>query len=240
MTIVKKYHTWQAWRSRNRKKLLDHIMGPRDLRSTTRYLNRVRLRPWNHFPVLVKIEGKDLRVKKGAKGWAGWIPKSEAEKNRFQELVLPSSDGRVGTNEDEDDGWSPLQGRSEKAAAAVKATTTAVRNKNKFTVPDEIRETAAEAVKCRNPVRRKLLRKRAHKARREFEAGRNSGSTDVPAKTEIGGRRRFKPIVKNGMTKNGGSGRKDSVPKKTRRQSGGFGGTAKTKNSLQFSAREGK
>ena len=36
--------------------------------------------------------------------------------------------------------------RSEwKTAAAVKATTTAMRNRNKFTVPDEIREMAAEA-----------------------------------------------------------------------------------------------
>ena len=46
----------------------------------------------------------------------------------------------------------------EEAAVTVKATTTAMTNKNKFMVPDEIRETAAEAAKCRDPVRRKLLR----------------------------------------------------------------------------------
>ena len=46
------------------------------------------------------------------------------------------------------------------------------RRRNKFTVPDEIREMVVEAAKCRDPVRRKLLRKRARKARREFDAGR--------------------------------------------------------------------
>ena len=56
-------HTWRAWGSRIRKKQLDYIMGPRDLRSTTWYLNKVRLRTWDHFSVVVKIEGKDLRVK---------------------------------------------------------------------------------------------------------------------------------------------------------------------------------
>ena len=38
-------------------------------------------------------------------------------------------------------------------------------------MPDEIRENAAEAAHCRDPVRRKLLWKRARKARRDFEAG---------------------------------------------------------------------
>ena len=70
----------------------------------------------------VKIEGKDLRVKKGAKGCAFWIPKSETEKNRFQELVLRSRDGRVGTHKDEDDGLGALQGRLEEEAAATKAS----------------------------------------------------------------------------------------------------------------------
>ena len=45
------------------------------------------------FPVIVKIEGKDLRTKNGVKGWAGWIPGSEVEESKFQELVLcPSGD----------------------------------------------------------------------------------------------------------------------------------------------------
>ena len=62
--------------------------------------------------------------------------------------------------------------RLEDAATAVKAPTTAMVNKNKFTVPDEIRETAAVAAKCRDPVRRTSLRKVARKSRREFDAGR--------------------------------------------------------------------
>ena len=62
-------------------------------------------------------------------------------------------------------------------------------------------------------VRRKLLRKRARKARREFEAGRavllrgtvihrplvkkrNYGSTDVPAMIETSGQRRSEPTEK--------------------------------------------
>ena len=50
-----------------------------------------------------------------------------------------------------------LQERLE-AAAAVKATTTATRNKNKFQVPAVIRKMATEAAKCRNPIFGKELR----------------------------------------------------------------------------------
>ena len=74
--------------------------------------------------------------------------------------------------EDGNDGLVALQERLEEAAAAVKAISAAMRNKNKFMVPDEIREMAAEASKFRDPVRRKPLRKRDRKARREFDAGR--------------------------------------------------------------------
>ena len=83
--------------------------------------------------------------------------------------MVCSGEGQAGTHKDGDDGLAALQERLEEAAAAVIATTTALRNKNKFTVPDEIREMASEAAKCRDPVKRKLLRKRARKARREFE-----------------------------------------------------------------------
>ena len=53
-----------------------------------------------------------------------------------------------------------LQERLEVAAAAVKATTTATRNKNKFMIPDEIREMAA-AAQYRDPLEWKVLRKKA-------------------------------------------------------------------------------
>ena len=62
-------------------------------------------------------------------------------------------------------GWLALQSRS-------RPLPTASRNRNKFCVPDEVRDMASEAAKCRNPVRKKELRKIARKARRDFEAGR--------------------------------------------------------------------
>ena len=92
-------------------------------------------------------------------------------KSNFQELVLCPSGDRIEMRKDVLDGLTAPQDRLGKAAAATKATATALRNRSKFTVPDEIREMAAEAAKCRDPVRRKLLQKRARKARREFEAG---------------------------------------------------------------------
>ena len=74
--------------------------------------------------MIVTIEGKDLRTRNGVKGWAGW--RSEVEKSKFQELVLCPSGDRTEILEDEPDGLVALQARLEEAAAAVKATTTAV------------------------------------------------------------------------------------------------------------------
>ena len=37
----REFHTWRAWGSRVRRKQLDYIMGPKDIRSTTWYLNQV-------------------------------------------------------------------------------------------------------------------------------------------------------------------------------------------------------
>ena len=58
----------------------------------------------------------------------------------------------------------------EGAAVEVKATTLASRNKNMFMVPEQIRKLASLAPQCRDPVKRKVLRKKAQKARREFDA----------------------------------------------------------------------
>ena len=63
------------------RKHIDSIMGPRDLQSATWYLNKTGLRTWDHVPVVLTIDGRELMVKKGTKGWAWWIPKYE-EKNR--------------------------------------------------------------------------------------------------------------------------------------------------------------
>ena len=57
--------------------------------STTWYLNKTRIRTWDHFPVVVKIfDGREMRVRKGRKGWAVWTPVSEDEERKFKELCL--------------------------------------------------------------------------------------------------------------------------------------------------------
>ena len=137
-------------------KQLDYIMGPKDIRSTT-------------WPVIVKIEERDLRTEEGSERLGGLDPCIRGRVNKFQELVLCSSGDSTETRKDGCDGLVVLQERREEAAATAKATSTTSRNRNKFSVPDEIREMAAEAAKCRDEAKRKLPRKRA---RREFEAGR--------------------------------------------------------------------
>ena len=54
-----------------KKKQLDYITGPKDIRPKTWYLNRVRLRTWDHHPVITKIEGRELRTNRGVIVWAG-------------------------------------------------------------------------------------------------------------------------------------------------------------------------
>ena len=63
----RKFHTWRAWGSRANKKQLDYIMGPKDIRSTTWYLNQVKLHTRDHFPVITRIEGRELKTKKRVK-----------------------------------------------------------------------------------------------------------------------------------------------------------------------------
>ena len=105
----REFHTWRARGSGVCKKQLDHIMGPKYIRSTTWYLHQVRLRTWDHFPVITRIEGPELKTKKRVKGWARWTPVSEAEKAKFQEAVLcPRCDhGETaprGAEDDDDEG----------------------------------------------------------------------------------------------------------------------------------------
>ena len=38
--------------------------------------------------MVVKTDEKELRVRKGKKGWAGWIPKSEDDSLKFQRWTL--------------------------------------------------------------------------------------------------------------------------------------------------------
>ena len=128
-------HTWRAWGSRVRKKQLDYIMGPRDLVSTTWYLNKTRIRTWDHCPGVVKIDGREMRVKKGKKRWTGWTPFSEDEERKFKELCLCPDGSRSWCDDDAVGGLEALQARVEGAAVEIKATTLASRNKNKYMVP---------------------------------------------------------------------------------------------------------
>ena len=120
-------HTWRAWGSRVCKKQ-PVFWGQRIYALRRGTCTKVRLRTWDHVPVIVKIEEKDLRTKEGSERLGGldpWIRSREKASSKN----LCSGD-RTETRKDEHDG---------------KATTTALRNRNKFTVPDEIREMAAEA-----------------------------------------------------------------------------------------------
>ena len=88
---------------------------------------------------------------------------SDVEEKKFQELSLCPDGTRSWIEDVKDDGLEALQSRLEGAIDQVKASTTASRNNKKFMVPDEIREMAALAAQCRDPVRRKVLKKRHRK-----------------------------------------------------------------------------
>ena len=82
-------------------------------------------------------------------------------------------------------GLDSLQTRLETAVMAAKETTTAMRSK--FKIPDFFQEMAVAAAKCRDPVSRKVLRKRAQRARKEFE-GRKIDRRKLIEKLWIDGR----------------------------------------------------
>ena len=121
------FHTWRAWGSRGRKKQLDYILGPRNLRSETWYLNQVRIRT-----LITRVEGQEIRTKKRVKRWAGWTPVSEGDVAKLQELVLHLRGARdeVALREAEDgERLVHLHDRLVTAAAEIKATTTSSRNR---------------------------------------------------------------------------------------------------------------
>ena len=116
-------HTWRAWGSRDRKKQLDYVMGPRHLVSTTWYLNKTRIRTWDHFPVVVKIEGREMRVRKGKKGGRVGPQFQTDEERKFKELCLCPGGRAAWYDTNEISGLEALQARVEGAAVEVKATT---------------------------------------------------------------------------------------------------------------------
>ena len=54
-------------------------MGPKNLRSVTWYLDQAKIRTWDHFLVITRVE---IRTKKSVKGWAGWTSVSEGPSSR--------------------------------------------------------------------------------------------------------------------------------------------------------------
>ena len=51
------------------------------------------------------IDGKELRTKKGKNGWAAWIPTSEDEMCKYQELTLNPGDARDCVDDEVTVGW---------------------------------------------------------------------------------------------------------------------------------------
>ena len=108
------------------------------------------------------MDGKELKVKKAKKGWAGWIPQTENDRQKFQELVHCPAGSCEWMNDCGEGGLEVSQARLEGAAAEVKATTTANRNKNKFKIPNEIREMAA-AAQCRGSRKKEGIEEKGTK-----------------------------------------------------------------------------
>ena len=121
---------------------------------------KTRFRTCDNFPVLVKIDGKQLRVTKGKKGWADRISQTEVDEQKFQEPALCPNGSPEWVEDGQEGGLVASQAKLEEPAAAVKKAPTATR----------IRMMATEAAKRRNLTLRKVLRKKARKARKLCDA----------------------------------------------------------------------
>ena len=116
------------------------------MRSSTWYLIQMRLRTWDHSPEITRLKNASSKVRGVSKVWT---PVPEAEKAKFQELVLcPRGDhdeaptGRAG----EEDGMAFAHDRLVAAVAEIKVTTTSPRNRNKFCVPEESRRNQEDGI----------------------------------------------------------------------------------------------
>ena len=54
--------------SRVWKKQIVCVKGSCDLQTTTRYLNKAGLGTWDHFLMAVKLDGREMRLRKRRKG----------------------------------------------------------------------------------------------------------------------------------------------------------------------------
>ena len=116
---------------------------------------------WDHYPVAVRIEGRELREVKGRTGWAGWLPNEEDERRKFRSRVLYSGGVPV-------PGWwgrmsgKSLQNRLEVAVTPVKRLRRQWGTRANSRFWDGLREMA-EAAATRNDGRG-VLWKRTRRA----------------------------------------------------------------------------
>ena len=71
MVVTSSITLWRAWDFRICRKQLGCIMGPKDIRSTTWYQNKVRLRTWDHLPCYCQNRGEGREDEGGEK--VGWV-----------------------------------------------------------------------------------------------------------------------------------------------------------------------
>ena len=109
-------------------------------------------------------------MKKGKRAGQAGPSMSRTEEDKFQEPCLCPEGIRSWFGDVKVDGLEAFQSSFEGAVGQVKATTMVSRNKKKCAVPDEMRKMTALAAQCRDLVSRKVSRKKAQTARREFEA----------------------------------------------------------------------
>ena len=101
--------------------------------------------------MVVRIDEREMRMRKRKKGGRVGPQCQKVERGNSKNSVFVQT-GRVVGVTMRLVAWRLY--RLKGAAVVIKATTMTSRNKNKFMVPDEIREVAELAAKCRDPVRR--------------------------------------------------------------------------------------
>ena len=145
-------------------------MGPRDAIASTWYLNTVRIRTWDHFPVVVKFEGREMKFQKRKKAGQAGPPCPTWRRRSSRISACAPKDHAVGlmTRKKMVSWPCNLDWRLQQLKLRLLRQNPGT--VKKIRVPEEIRECSTLAAQCRDPVKRKILRKKARKARREFDA----------------------------------------------------------------------
>ena len=115
--------------------------------------------------MVVYVEVKELRVRKGKKGWAGWISKTEDERSKLQRRTLRPGGSRAWVKYDQEGELESA--RNAGGGGGGQGNSIGVQeNKNKFQVLAQIGETATEE----ESNHEERTQEKAWKARREFHA----------------------------------------------------------------------